>query len=71
MMFGFGFNWIIMIIFWGLIIFVFISFVNWIINQNKHKEQNYISALDILKNRYARGEINQKEFIEKRKDLEK
>jgi putative membrane protein len=28
------------------------------------------SALDILKKRYARGEINQEEYLEKKKDLE-
>ena len=28
------------------------------------------SALEILKKRYARGEINQEEYLEKKKDLE-
>jgi len=28
------------------------------------------SALDILKKRYARGEINKEEYLEKKKDLE-
>ncbi len=63
---GMGFGWII-----GLIILVAII---WIIvktfNQNNKSAQRDKSALDILKERYARGEINKEEFDEKKKSLQ-
>jgi len=63
---GMGWGWII-----GLIVLVLIV---WLIvkttTQNRSLEQNQgKSALDILKERYARGEIDKKEFEEKKKDL--
>jgi putative membrane protein len=62
---GMGFGWII-----GL--FVLIAII-WIIfktiNQNNKPAQLDKSALDILKERYASGEINKEEFEEKKKGL--
>ncbi len=63
-----------MVLFWGLIIWLIVWLVrgagggcggSW--RYDRHDESN--SALDILKTRYARGEINKEEFEAKKKDL--
>lgn len=54
----------------GILLFLLIlMIVFWIINAGQ-KKQGKNSALDLLKERYAQGEIDQKEFLEKKKDLE-
>lgn len=62
-----GFGWIFMVLFWGLIIWLII----WLINQNKHSENHYErkTPQEILKERYAKGEITKKEYEEMKKDL--
>jgi len=63
-----------MIIFWVLIIVGVVFFIKWLVHSTKgHSNFSRIEsssrALDILKERYARGEINKQEFDEKKKDL--
>ena len=71
MMGGFGFGWF-MLIFWivvlGLVIWAVVSLVR---NADGTSGQGSVkqSALEILKSRYAKGEIGKEEFEEKRKDL--
>jgi putative membrane protein len=62
---GFGFGWIFMAIFWILLILGIFYLVKTIAGGAKKTETE--SALDILKKRYAKGEISNEEF-EKIKD---
>lgn len=67
-----GFGMLFMFVFWVLIIVGVVLVVRWLIEQGKPAggaEAAGESALEILKKRYARGEIGKEEFETKRKDL--
>jgi len=82
MNFGFGsfggFGWIFMFVFWCLIVWVIIALIRGGLGRGHMCGHNHgddvhggdKSPLEILKERYAKSEIDKKEFEEKKKDLE-
>lgn len=62
-----SFNWLSMLFFWILVIFVIFTIVR---NTNPNIKANGTkSPLDILKERYAKGEITKKDFEDLKKEL--
>ncbi len=72
---GYGTGWIwhiIMVAFWIAVIVGIIFLIRWLVistSTGGRAARSEDSALEILKRRYARGEINKEEFEEKKKDL--
>jgi len=64
--YGMGFGWIIWIVVIVLIIFLLVKLFG---SQNNSTGGEGNRALEILKERYAKGEIDKQEFEEKKKDL--
>jgi putative membrane protein len=66
------FSIILMGLFWIAVIVAILFLIRWLIVSSGHKNRRDRSgdtALEVLRMRYARGEINKEEFQEKRKDL--
>lgn len=61
-----------MLLFWGLIIFAIVSLLSGLFSKRQDPNQDASQtndALQILKKRYARGDINKTEFEAMRRDL--
>jgi len=72
---GYGMGWfggIIMIAFWIAVIVGIVLLIRWLVISTRSAGQRTYqedSALEILKRRYARGEIEKEEFEQKKRDL--
>ena len=63
-----------MLLFWGLVIVLILGAVRWLFgalpgHTNHHARDSSRRALDILDERYARGEIEREEYLRRREDL--
>lgn len=81
MMYGFGympfgfFGWLFMLAFWVFVVWAIIVFVKWAAGMNRgvnpsgESSRRGPSPLEILQERYARGEITKREYDQKKADL--
>lgn len=74
-----GFGWIFMVLFWVLVLAGVLAILRWLFpGGNAGRDESRLrepgepreKPLDILKARYARGEIEQEEYERKRRELE-
>jgi putative membrane protein len=64
--YGGGFMWLIVLVLVGVVIYFLLQ-----VSKSKGSDGSIIETpLDILKKRYAKGEIDKEEFDRKKKDLE-
>jgi putative membrane protein len=71
---GGWFGFIFMILFWVVIIAAVVAFIRWLVKSGSSSnpnppEQRQDSALEILRKRYARGEIDGEEFEQRKRAL--
>ena len=62
---------LVMVVFWIVLIVLLVLGVRWILNggPGKSGESEDDDALETLRKRYARGEIDREEFEQKKRDL--
>ncbi len=58
-----------MVVFWGGLILLVVLAVRWIGGGRRHGGRERGSALDILEDRFARGEIDAQEFEDRKRTL--
>jgi putative membrane protein len=72
---GYGMGWlgtVLMAAFWIAVIIGIVLLIRWLVvstGASTRKAATDDSPLEILRRRYAQGEINREEFQEKKKDL--
>ncbi len=59
----------VMLVFWGLVITGIVLAIRWLLGVGPRREPPHDSALQILRERYARGELSREEFEAKKRDL--
>jgi len=65
-----GFGPVVMILFWGVFIVGIVALVRWLAGGSSPGRADRNRAADIVRERYARGEIDRQEYEQKMKDLE-
>jgi len=58
---------VMMLLFWGVVIVGIVLGIRWLVGQGRGPQRD--TAIDILRQRYARGEITREEFDSMKRDL--
>ncbi|MBI3146848.1 MAG: SHOCT domain-containing protein [Pseudogulbenkiania sp.] len=68
---GMGLGVVFMILFWLLIILGVAALIRWLLSQSgRNQEARHKTPLEIVQERYARGEIDREEYEQKMRDLQ-
>lgn len=74
---GMGIGFFSMILFWALIILGIVAAIRWLMRESQdrpeqggHAPSHNKTPLEIVQERYARGEIDRAEYEQKKRDLE-
>jgi putative membrane protein len=68
---GMGFGMVFMLLFWVLIILGVAALIRWLMTQSSPgRGSRDKTPLEIVQERYARGEIDREEYEQKKRDLE-
>jgi putative membrane protein len=68
---GMGFGMLFMLLFWVLVILGIAALIRWMTTQSSPgRGTREKSPLNILQERYARGEIDKEEYEQKKRDLQ-
>ena len=65
--FGHGFGWLFMVLVWVLVIVGIVTLINWAAASSAPRGE---TPLEIIKARYARGEIGKEEYERMRRELQ-
>ena len=69
---GMGLGFIFMLLFWGLVILGIATLIRFLtIQSSSSKVSRDKTPLEIVQERYARGEIDREEYEQKKRDLER
>lgn len=67
---GMGFGFIFMLLFWALVILGIAALIRWLTTRpSPGKNSSDKTPLEIVQERYARGEIDREEYEQKKRDL--
>jgi putative membrane protein len=66
---GMGGGWMFMVIFWGLVIAAIVAAIVTFTRKSGGSERSGNSAMDILKKRYANGELTKEQYENMKKDI--
>ena len=68
---GMGFGFIFMLLLWGLVLLGIATLIRWLVTPSPpNRSPRDKTPLEILQERYARGEIDREEYEQKKGDLE-
>ena len=70
---GFGLGWLFMLVWWGLILAVLVGLIRWLFTGHSGDagaRSDSKRNVDILKERYARGDIDRETYERMRRELE-